>query len=259
MASTKAAARDVPSDDDDVFGDDDIFDASKIVAQEPQAPQRQQDSASTNANTALGLDEIKVVRQRRPNPKLDENRLLSDAGIPKLRRIAKDRMKFKGKGHEYGDIARMLNMYQLWLDDLYPKAKFADGLAMIEKLGHTKRIQYMRKQWIDEGKPKHTTEVDFEADEPHSPKETVEGATDPMEGLSLGDSTSRTPPHLRTLVPVAFDEDPDEDELDALLAEGAADIPMPTTTMRPKPRAANAEEDMFADEMELIGDMDHMW
>lgn len=29
-----------------------------------------------------------------------ENRLLSPAGIPKLRRIAKDRLRFKGKGHE---------------------------------------------------------------------------------------------------------------------------------------------------------------
>ena len=44
-------------------------------------------------------------------------------------------------------------MYQIWLDDLYPKAKFADGLTMIEKLGHSKRVQLYRKQWIDEAKP----------------------------------------------------------------------------------------------------------
>lgn len=47
----------------------------------------------------------------------------------------------------------MLNTYQLWLDDLFPKAKFADGLAIIEKLGHKKRMQVMRREWIDEGKP----------------------------------------------------------------------------------------------------------
>lgn len=28
------------------------------------------------------------------------HRLLSPAGIPKLRRVAKERLKFKGKGHE---------------------------------------------------------------------------------------------------------------------------------------------------------------
>ena len=51
----------------------------------------------------------------------------------------------------------MLNMYQLWLDDLYPRAKFADALAIIEKVGHTKRMQVDRKAWIDEGKPRRTT------------------------------------------------------------------------------------------------------
>ncbi|KAG5302005.1 chromosome segregation in meiosis protein 3 [Histoplasma ohiense] len=114
-------------------------------------------SGSNNApadsnGASLGLDEeIKVAPKRRPVPKLDEARLLSPAGIPKLRRDAK-KLKFRGKGHEYSDAMRLLNFYQLWLDDLYPRAKFADGLAIIEKLGHSKRVQIMRKEWINEGK-----------------------------------------------------------------------------------------------------------
>ena len=105
---------------------------------------------------------------------LTSRRLLSPAGIPKLRRIVKERLKFKGRGYEvwcskavqrctltscdpqYSDVARLLNAYQLWLDDLYPRAKFADGLAIIEKLGHTKRMQTMRREWIQEGKPRGT-------------------------------------------------------------------------------------------------------
>ncbi|RAK98037.1 Chromosome segregation in meiosis protein 3 [Aspergillus ibericus CBS 121593] len=55
---------------------------------------------------------------------------------------------------KFSDAARLLNFYQLWLDDLYPRAKFADGLAMIEKLGHSKRLQTMRREWIEEEKPK---------------------------------------------------------------------------------------------------------
>ena len=51
-------------------------------------------------------------------------------------------------------MTRLLNLYQLWLDDLFPKAKFADGLALIEKLGHSKRMQVMRREWIDSEKPK---------------------------------------------------------------------------------------------------------
>ncbi|OAX81793.1 hypothetical protein ACJ72_03860 [Emergomyces africanus] len=111
--------------------------------------------ADSNGGANLGLDEeIKVAPARRPVAKLDEARLLSPAGIPKLRKKAKTKLKFKGKGHEYSDAMRLLNFYQLWLDDLYPRAKFADGLAMIEKLGHSKRIQIMRKEWIDECKPR---------------------------------------------------------------------------------------------------------
>lgn len=55
-------------------------------------------------------------------------------------------------------MARLLTVYQLWLDDLYPRAKFADGLAIIEKLGHTKRLQTMRKEWINEGKPREAAQ-----------------------------------------------------------------------------------------------------
>lgn len=49
-------------------------------------------------------------------------------------------------------MARLLNTYQLWLDALYPRAKFADGLAIIEKLGHTKKMQSLRRDWINESK-----------------------------------------------------------------------------------------------------------
>ncbi|PGG96945.1 replication fork protection complex subunit Csm3/Swi3 [Blastomyces parvus] len=116
---------------------------------------RRNDEPAVSNGANLGLDEeIKVAPKRRPVAKLDETRLLSPAGIPKLRKNAKTKLKFRGKGHEYSDAMRLLNFYQLWLDDLYPRAKFADGLAMIEKLGHSKRIQIMRKEWIDEGKPR---------------------------------------------------------------------------------------------------------
>lgn len=49
-------------------------------------------------------------------------------------------------------MARLLNMYQLWLDALYPRAKFVDGLAIMEKLGHSKRMQLLRRDWINETK-----------------------------------------------------------------------------------------------------------
>lgn len=154
MATTDVAARNVPPVDDldDSLFDYDVGDVFRDVDTNMDVPAARADEKENGAG--LGIDEeIKVTKKRAPVPKLDENRLLSPAGIPKLRRIAKERLKFKGKGHEYSDMARLLNMYQLWLDELYPRAKFADGLAIIEKLGHTKRMQTMRRQWINEGKP----------------------------------------------------------------------------------------------------------
>jgi replication fork protection complex subunit Csm3/Swi3 len=53
------------------------------------------------AGDGLGIDEeIIITKKRIPIPKLDDNRLLSDPGIPRLRKISKDRLRFKGKGHE---------------------------------------------------------------------------------------------------------------------------------------------------------------
>ncbi|PGH17551.1 hypothetical protein AJ79_01151 [Helicocarpus griseus UAMH5409] len=147
-------------------------------------------NASKDANGAnLGLDEeIEVAPKRRPVAKLDEARLLSPAGIPKLRKTAKTKLNFKGKGHEYSDAMRLLNFYQLWLDDLYPRAKFADGLAMIEKLGHSKRIQIMRKEWIDEGKPRSYAREEVERRDTSEQQRASSNAGNDAHGSSSNDN-----------------------------------------------------------------------
>lgn len=54
-----------------------------------------------NADAGLGIEEeIVVTKKRIPNPKLDDVRLRSERGIPRLRTISKERLRFKGKGHE---------------------------------------------------------------------------------------------------------------------------------------------------------------
>ncbi|GAB1215020.1 chromosome segregation in meiosis-related protein [Aspergillus terreus] len=187
----------------------------------------------TSESRGLGLgldDEVKVTRKRQPIAKLDEGRLLSQAGIPKLRRSAKQKLKFKGKGHEFSDAARLLNFYQLWLDDLFPRAKFTDGLAMIEKLGHSKRIQTMRREWIDQEKPRQRDDDDEplqEAEGSHH-NETSNAADQPSDRQS----NSRQSPHPNDDSNDLFMSDegnpqyvvdrpeaPEEDDLEALLRE----------------------------------------
>ncbi|KAL8849302.1 MAG: hypothetical protein Q9221_005712 [Calogaya cf. arnoldii] len=222
----------------------DVFRDIDVNMDAPSAKQAAQ-LKPKGGNDGLGLDEeIKVARKRQPVAKLDEDRLLSQAGIPKLRRIAKERFHFKGKGHEYRDLARLLNIYQLWLDDLYPRAKFADGLVMIEKLGHKKRIQTMRREWIHEGKPR---EKYNEMDATEEAEGSVQPGSDPKHRNTVGDNTDvvessdkrqileGSDPNLNDISandePETLflpndstnDQPPNDDELDALLAETAND------------------------------------
>ncbi|KAF2033659.1 chromosome segregation in meiosis protein 3 [Setomelanomma holmii] len=237
-------ARDVPSDDElDAILNGIAEGRDNTPSYDNQTQSKSAAKTSGITGDGLGLDEeIVVTKKRIPIPKLDDHRLLSDPGIPRLRNISKERLRFKGKGHEYGDIARMLNMYQLWLDDLYPRAKFADALAIIEKVGHTKRMQMMRKDWIDEGKPRRTTERgDDDIDEIVQDKPVADGNGDDMyvQQAEAQDSA---------------DVEPDEDELDALLAEG---VPPSTSAPRTIPTGtAAAEDDPFADEMDAMAGMD---
>ncbi|PWY77999.1 chromosome segregation in meiosis protein 3 [Aspergillus eucalypticola CBS 122712] len=154
------------------------------------------------AAPVLGLDEkVTITKQRRSTVKLDEGRLLSQAGIPKLRSTAKSKLKFKGKGHEFSDAARLLNFYQLWLDDLFPRAKFADGLAIIEKLGHSKRLQTMRREWIDEEKPRipatdfeDAQQTGFSAPHVHDNSMSIRHLDEADAILGQGDNVAQSPP-----------------------------------------------------------------
>jgi len=211
-------------------------------------------------------EEVKVTKKRKPNPKLDQDRLLSDAGVPKLRRLAKNKLHFKGKGHEFSDISRILNLYQLWLDDLYPKAKFKDGLAMIEKLGHSKRLQVSRKAWMDKTKPfRRRDDADAEMHDASeganvenegifSAREVTGQAglthtddmppDDDLDALFAEESERSKPaPIAKKTGPLEDDDGPDEDELDALLAQETESAPAATSKQVLKAKGPFEDDD----------------
>lgn len=145
------------------------------------------------------------------------------------------------------------------MDDLYPRAKFADGLKIIEKLGHSKRMQIMRRQWIDEGKPRMHSYDDAEISnveetQPHIQEDvssdqnpvtenmgptgdltdrTGEKGVGDLEGQQLsifgGDRPNTTPLNegalfvedetVQAQLEATGEDVPEEDDLDALLAE----------------------------------------
>ncbi|KAL4902878.1 replication fork protection component Swi3-domain-containing protein [Aspergillus multicolor] len=262
---TNLAAEAAQSTDyvDDLFdydvGLDDIL--QEINVNTSRLNQPKPSAQPDNSGVVLGLDEeVKVAKKRQPIAKLDEDRLLTQAGIQKLRRSARKNLKFKGKGNEFSDLARLLNFYQLWLDDLFPRAKFADGLAMIERLGHSKRLQTMRRTWIDEEKPKPADEaLDNEPsatesrrsvpkDTPRSPGRLADMGVD--EDLFIPDITNnQQSAHEAGSAP----EDDEFDELDALLREHREepDLGMPTSTGAPGTDSGPPNEDAF-DELDAL-------
>ncbi|KAL8774575.1 MAG: hypothetical protein Q9209_000948 [Squamulea sp. 1 TL-2023] len=288
MASIRPSKEPGPpaEDMDDMFDytvDKDVFLDVDVNMDAPSERQPMEFQPKDSGNV-LGLDEqVKIIRKRQPVAKLDENRLLSQAGIPKLRRIAKNGFQFKGKGHEYRDLARLLNIYQLWLDDLYPRAKFADGLAMIEKLGHKKRIQIMRREWIHEGKP-HEKDNDLGAPQKAPgtvPQRNNSGDRDTIvsqdkifeasstkltPNLSQKDQDTASQQQNATEVNHATeklylpnndeDDQPPEDDLDTLLAETAdgseGSLFGTSNSARPQNTVLQNREFDFEDEMEAM-------
>lgn len=198
-------------------------------------------------------EEIKVRKKRMPVPKLDETRILSDAGVPKLRKIAQTKLKFRGKSHEFTDISGLLNTYQLWLDDLYPRAKFRDALSMVEKLGHSKRMQITRRAWIDgtkpsrrEASPERLADIEMRGGLDGLPEQRAlrQDGSDDDDDL-FGEHSDQRPAGDADGPEIEPNDMPEDDELDALMAENPPSAPSaPGASSRPqqKPKGPFEEE-----------------
>jgi replication fork protection complex subunit Csm3/Swi3 len=181
---------------------------------------------------------------------------------------------------QFSDVARLLRLYQLWLDDLYPRAKFADGLTIIEKLGHSKRMQMQRKAWINAGRPNESVEDGRDAtpvtenddddfvERPQAEhggeilraaSEESEGSVDPFD-LDLGRRNEGGGADATTdgAKGTSNQDEPDEDELDALLAaEETFTAELPSGNSRPA--QIQPDEPSFDDDEEAMRDMDDLW
>ncbi|TQW01281.1 hypothetical protein V2A60_002288 [Cordyceps javanica] len=266
-SATKSAAGAASADRHDALDNYNVGDLSDDPFATPSPPSK---NKRKSKDAGLGIDEEVDVQKaaRAPTVKLDESRLLSEAGIPRLRKRAQG-LKLKGKGHEFSDMSRLLSFYQLWLDDLYPKARFLDALAMVEKAGHKKRLMVARGEWLDERRPKSTEDKE---DDPFDLEDRPDTAADAIAAVSLperptagrliqdrdGAQRPSTPtrdhpddfsedddlynvtpragprPGLTALQPDA----PDDDDLDALMAE-AEDH----DSRRPVEKAVQPQED----------------
>ncbi|CAK7273490.1 Antiviral helicase ski2 [Sporothrix epigloea] len=195
--------------------------------------------SEVDGTAGLGIDsEVSVKkRAREPRVKLDESRLLSEKGIPALRKQARV-LKLKGKGHEFTDTSRLLSMYQLWLDDLFPKARFTDALAMVEKEGHKVGMHKMRTEWMNESRSSIPNDILEDTTFLHADKviepqkqqpvpvpddngDVMDSFPDDLFDDDLYDATPPPPSRSKRIQNAGLsnpDQVPDDDELDALMA-----------------------------------------
>ncbi|KFO81109.1 TIMELESS-interacting protein [Cuculus canorus] len=82
---------------------------------------------------------------KRPMPKLDAQRLISERGLPALRHMF-DNVKFKGKGHEAEDLKTLMRHMEHWAHRLFPKLQFEDFIGRVESLGNKKEVQTCLKR-----------------------------------------------------------------------------------------------------------------
>ena len=195
---------------------------------------------------------------------------MSPQGLPKLCRTAPEQLgkKLKGKGHEYKDAARILAFYQLWADDLYRKATFRDTISIIEKLGHTKRVQIARNQYLDDYLPKNIPpEVEAETARQESGGGEQDNDDDLYEVPPLrkpGPRNTVQDENGGSLFLGGDDSDddplgaPDDTELDTLMREAASEVRVADTGPANENERPKSMEDEFDDGFEAIDDWDEI-
>ncbi|PIK35296.1 putative TIMELESS-interacting protein [Apostichopus japonicus] len=122
---------------------------------EPLSPlARYNESAGNEASTGGALDgllgepdtettgDVKPRRlvKRKPQPKLDEQLLTGPRGLPSLEKHF-ERVKFKGKGHEVGDLNILMVEMEHWLNRLYPKLTMREMITKMEKMGKKQKVK----------------------------------------------------------------------------------------------------------------------
>ncbi|KAM0255580.1 hypothetical protein ACHAQJ_005582 [Trichoderma viride] len=271
MPPTSTSER-LPAHGDDL--DDYGLDDSDNPFASPTPPPESSSKKRKEPDSGLGIEEEVSVqkRVRVPNVKLDEERLLGPAGIPKLR-IRAVGLRLKGKGHEFSDASRLLSFYQLWLDDLFPKARFLDALAMVEKAGHKKGLVTARNEWINEGRPKASDYVfddeldigavtitgDSQASEggiaAERAQKTPERVVDVPDDEDLYDATPRAPARSTNVLRAAPANDaPDDDDLEALMAEAESmdSRQGPAAAAAAKQNTTSSTNDLEEDDLDAL-------
>ncbi|KAI9032746.1 replication fork protection component Swi3-domain-containing protein [Phycomyces nitens] len=130
----------------DLLGDLDPF--GKTTGETSQNTSSTFDPLAARGNKRAGEEE-EPVRAKRHFKKLDADLMLSDKGLPRIRHEA-PWLRFKGRGYEDLDLARLMEFYHIWADNLFPRLAFSDFSHSVLKATANARCQTVLSTWQDE-------------------------------------------------------------------------------------------------------------
>lgn len=116
--------------------------------QEPDSGNTESQPVQIN-DDELGINTEVQVKRTRYVAKLDDERMLGEKGLGALKHLC-SKIHLKGNGHEVGDLGRLLDMYQMWSHDMFPKGQFKNLYSLTSKTGRSASVRNVRLAWIDE-------------------------------------------------------------------------------------------------------------
>jgi replication fork protection complex subunit Csm3/Swi3 len=147
------------------------------------------------------------------------------------------------------------------MHDVFPKARFRDCIAMTEKVGHTTQVKVMRRQWIDESKPKKRMDEDDDLDlDGIEVLESIEREQAREEGggeAGQGEVEGTKEKDGEEDEPLFVDDDMSDFDVDELLGtqKPTETTAVGETTSEVGDDAKSIEQDEFEDEMDAMKDI----
>ena len=146
---------------------------------------------------------------------------------------------------------------------MFPKARFRDCIAMTEKVGHLTQVRIMRRQWIDETKPKTQRGEDDDLDlDGAEVLENIEreqaGEEEAVASETHREGEGQTREKSAEDEPLFVDDDDMSDfDMDELLGTQKQTETMEAGKSNDDVATAkSAEKDEFEDEMDAMKDID---
>src|SRR5277367_6250783 len=147
------------------------------------------------------------------------------------------------------------------MHDVFPKARFRDCIAMTEKVGHIAQLRVMRRQWIDESKPKKQMDEDDDLDlDGIEVLDSIEREKAEEEGGgSSGEQRDVEGTKERNVEdePLFVEDDMSDFDMDELLGtqKQTETTAVGETTSEGDGAAKSIEQDEFEDEMDAMKDI----